>query len=415
MKAITSVILTFFSVTFIILQSCNSKNQRDIVAENFNFASQQLLYAVELAEEMMINNQGDSLGLASKPLVSPRTMEKDGSLVMVPAEDWTSGFFPGELWYMYEYFKDSKWEELAVQFTTPLEKQKENKGTHDLGFMIFDSFGHGLRLSKKTNYSDIIMEAAHSLASRYKPNAKIIRSWDFNKETWQCPVIIDNMMNLELLFWAFKESGDSTFYNIATNHAITTMNNHFRDDYGTWHVIDYDTITGNVLNRHTYQGYQDESTWSRGQAWALYGFTMVFRETKNEAFLALARNIADFIFTHPNLPEDFIPYWDFNASGIPNEPRDVSAATVIASSLYELSTWGGDQSKLYKEWADSILVNLTDNYRATLNADAGFLLLHSTGAKSLNSEIDVPLVYADYYFLEALLRKSKLENNQPLF
>lgn len=408
-------ISTFLLTVLVLLISCTSEKPRDIIAENFDFVAQQLLYAVDLTDEAIKNDTRDSLTKANRPLVSPRTMREDGSLVMVPARDWTSGFFPGELWFMYEYTKDPKWEELAVRFTSPLESQKLNKGTHDLGFMIYNSFGNGLRLSQKTNYSEIIMDAARSLASRYKPGAKVIRSWDHNRDKWQCPVIIDNMMNLELLFRAFKESGDSTFYTIAVNHANTTMENHFRNDYGTWHVIDYDTITGEVLHRNTHQGYADESTWSRGEAWALYGYTMTYRETKDETYLTHAQNIADFIFSHPNLPEDLIPYWDYNAPEIPNEPRDVSAATVTASALYELSLYGGEKADEYKKWADTIIENLTNNYRATLHSDAGFLLLHSTGAKSLNSEIDVPLVYADYYFLEALLRKSKIENKQSLF
>lgn len=399
---------TSLFITLIILcHSCNTAKQRDIVAENFEFAAQQLLYAVDLTKEAVGNDNRDSLTKANRPLVSPRTTNADGSLKMVPARDWTSGFFPGELWFMYANTKDNTWKELAEQFTMPLEGLRHYKGTHDLGFMVNNSFGNGLLFAGKTEYKDVILDAARSLCSRYKPDAKVIRSWDHNRDKWQCPVIIDNMMNLEMLFWAFKESGDSTFYTIAVNHANTTMKNHFRDDFSTWHVIDYDTITGEVLHRNTHQGYSDESTWSRGEAWALYGYTMCYRETKDESYLNLARNIANYIFTHPNLPEDLIPYWDYNAPEIPNEPRDVSAATITASALYELSQYGSDKAGEYKKWADTILENLTDNYRATLHSDAGFLLLHSTGAKSLKSEIDVPLVYADYYFLEALLRKSK--------
>lgn len=176
-------------------------------------------------------------------MVSPRTIEKDGSLKMVPARDWTSGFFPGELRFMYEYTKDTKWKDLAVQFTNPIENQKFRAGARDLGFMIYNSFGNGLRLANMSDYENIIMDAARSLTTRYKPNAKIVRSWDHNRDKWQCPVIIDNMMNLELLFWTFRNSGDSTFYNIAVNHANTTMKYHFREDYSTWHVIDYDTIS----------------------------------------------------------------------------------------------------------------------------------------------------------------------------
>jgi hypothetical protein len=217
------------------------------------------------------------------------------------------------------------------------------------------------------------------------------------------------MMNLELLFWAFQESGDSTFYNIAVNHAITIMKNHFRPDFGTYHVVDFNPTTGEVIARHTHQGYAHESTWSRGQAWALYGYTMCYRETEKPEFLELAKNIANFIFTHSNLPEDLIPYWDFDAPEIPNEPRDVSAATITASALYELSTFGTEKSVQYKKWADTIIENLTNSYRAPEGEYRGFLLTQSTGAAPSNLEVSVPLSYADYYFLEALLRKKKLE------
>lgn len=180
-------------------------------------------------------------------------------------------------------------------------------------------------------------------------------------------------------------------------------------------MVDYDTITGEVLKKQTHQGYANESTWSRGQAWALYGYTLMYRETGDQAYLDQANHIAEFIFTHPRLPEDMIPYWDFDAPNIPDEPRDASAAAITASALYELSTYKGEDADRYTQWADTILENLTLSYRATPGADGGFLLLHSTGAKSLNSEIDAPLVYADYYFLEALRRKDKLASGKPLF
>jgi unsaturated chondroitin disaccharide hydrolase len=392
-----------------LVTSCKMQQAGDLVKQNFDFASEQLTYALQEIESAKANDDRDSLSKAEKPLVSPRTLDENGKLKLVVSRDWTSGFFPGELWYMYEYTKDPKWEEQARAFTANLEVQKYTKSTHDLGFMMYCSFGNGLRLTNDESYKPILLEAANSLISRYKPNARIIRSWDHNRDKWQCPVIIDNMMNLELLFWATKESGDSTYYNIAVNHANTTIKNHFREDYGTYHVVDYDTITGEVLNRHTHQGYAHESTWARGEAWALYGYTMCYRETKDNTYLDQAHHIADFIFSHPNLPLDLIPYWDFNAPEIPNEPRDVSAAAIIASALYELSTFGGEKATQYKEQADTIVNNLTLQYRATLNEDGGFLLLHSTGSKPSKSEVDVPLVYADYYFLEALLRKKKNE------
>ncbi len=397
-----------------ILTSCKTQVSGDLVKQNFDFASKQLVYALQEIDSAKARDGRDSLTKVEKPLVSPRTLDENGNPKLVVSRDWTSGFFPGELWYMYEFTKDPNWEKQARTFTASLEVQKFTKTTHDLGFIMYCSFGNGLRLTNDQSFKPILMEAANSLISRYKPNAKIIRSWDHNRDKWQCPVIIDNMMNLELLFWASKESGDSTYYDIAVNHANTTMENHFRPDYGTYHVVDYDTITGKVLNRHTHQGYAHESTWARGEAWALYGYTMCYRETNEDAYLNQARHVADFIFAHPNLPEDLIPYWDFNAPEIPDEPRDVSAATVIASALYELSTFGGEKAVQYKEQADTILKNLTLHYRATLHDDGGFLLLHSTGSKPSDSEVDVPLVYADYYFMEALLRKDKMEKNLSL-
>ena len=403
-------------VISIILQSCTTKAESDIVKDNFLFADQQIEYALKLIDSVKQNDDRDAETKEKNPYVSPRTTE-DGKLKMVRPRDWTSGFFPGSLWYMYEYTNDEKWIPRAKEFTENLEGLRNYKGTHDLGFMIFNSFGNGLRLTQNESYKQVILDASYALASRYKPDAGIIRSWDHNRDKWQCPVIIDNMMNLEMLFWAFKESGDSTFYNIAVSHADRTMENHFRPDYGTYHVVDYDTITGEVLNRHTHQGFAHESTWSRGEAWALYGYTTMYRETGNEVYLNQAIKIAEFIFSNPQLPEDLIPYWDYDAPEIPNEPRDASAATITASALYELSLYAHDDENatLYMDYADTILENLTNNYRPSVGANGGFLLMHSTGSKAHNSEVDVPLTYADYYFLEALIRKDKLQNNIPLF
>lgn len=403
-------LVSFCAICF--FTSCRTQETSNVVKQNFDFASKQLVYAFQVIDSVIANESCHSLNGATKLLVSPRSLDEKGRLKMVVSRDWTSGFFPGELWYMYEYTKDPKWEKHARMFTDNLEEQKTTKTTHDLGFIMYCSFGNGLRLTNDQSYKSILMEAAQSLISRYKFNAKVIRSWDHNRDKWQCPVIIDNMMNLELLFWAFKESKDSIFYNIAVNHANTTMKNHFRSDYGTYHVVDYDTITGEVLGKYTHQGFSDESTWARGEAWALYGFTMVYRETKDPIYLTQARNIANFIFTHPNLPADLIPYWDYNAPNIPNEPRDASAAAITASALYELSIYSGEKAIQYKQWADAIIETLTNNYRSPLKTNGGFLLLHSTGSKPSGSEVDVPLVYADYYFLEALLRKHEIEGGK---
>ena len=335
-------------------------------------------------------------------LVSPRTIE-NGNLKLVPAKDWTSGLFAGELWMLYAYTHKPEWKAKAEDFTAREEKEKLNGGTHDMGFKIYCSYGTGYQLTKDAAYKDVIIQSAKTLSTRFNPKVGCIRSWDHHKEQWGYPVIIDNMMNLELLFAATRLTGDSSFYKIAVSHANTTMKNHFRPDYSSYHVVDYDTATGKVVKRNTHQGYADESAWARGQGWALYGYTMCYRETKNVAYLRQAENVAKFILHHPNLPADKIPYWDFNAPGIPNEPRDASAAGVIASGLLELAKYSKNK-KEYITVANTILQNLTKNYRSPIGANKGFILLHSTGSKPANSEVDVPLNYGDYYYLEALLR-----------
>jgi unsaturated chondroitin disaccharide hydrolase len=348
---------------------------------------------------------------AGKPGVTPRTLSATGDLLLVPSKDWCSGFFPGELWFMYEYSHNNKWLEKAKEYTAPIEQEKTNGGTHDMGFKIYCSVGNGYKVTKDAHYKEVIIEAAKTLSTRFNPKVGCIKSWDNRK--WAFPVIIDNMMNLELLFEATKLSGDSSFYKIAVSHANTTMKNHFRPDYSSYHVVSYDAETGAVLKRQTAQGYADESAWARGQSWALYGFTMCYRETKNKAYLRQAENVAKFLLNNPNLPADLVPYWDYNAPGIPNEPRDASAGALMASALYELSTYSTN-GKLYKSKADIIVKNLTDHYTAPAGSSRGFILLHSTGSKPVNSEVDVPLSYADYYYLEALLRQQHLHDKKPV-
>lgn len=337
-------------------------------------------------------------------LVSPRTFE-NGKFKMVASNDWTSGFFAGQLWFLYEQTHADKWLKLAQLYTAKLEKEQYNKGTHDLGFMIYCSYGNGYRLTKDENYKNVIIQSAKSLSTRFNPKTGVIKSWDHNSDTWKNPVIIDNMMNLELLFEAFKLSGDSSFYKIAASHADHTMKNHFRDDYSSYHVVDYDPETGAVLKKMTHQGYSDASAWARGQAWGLYGFTMCYRETHDSKYLEQAKNIAQFIFNNPTLPKDLIPYWDYNDPTIPNTSKDVSAATITASALFELSSY--TKNKDYATKANTILLNLANNYKAPLNTNGDFILLHSTGHRPAKSEIDVPINYADYYYLEALLKSKK--------
>ena len=345
-------------------------------------------------------------------LFSPRTLE-NGNLKLVASRDWTSGFFPGELWMLYGYTGSKEWRQAAEIYTGIMEREKTNATTHDMGFKIYCSFGTGYRLTKDKAYRDVIIQSARTLSTRFNPKIGCIRSWDHHRNLWDFPVIIDNMMNLELLFEATRLTGDSSFYRIAVSHANTTMKNHYRPDYSSFHVVDYDTVTGQVRRKMTYQGANDSSAWARGQAWGLYAYTMCYRYTHDGRYLEQAEHIASFILHHPNLPADKVPYWDFNAPGIPGagasatgaEPRDASAAAIIASGLYELCQYSRNAGE-YRAVANTILKNLTDHYRSPIGANKGFILLHSTGGKPSNTEVDVPINYADYYYLEALLRSA---------
>jgi unsaturated chondroitin disaccharide hydrolase len=336
----------------------------------------------------------------------PQSVKKDGSLDTRTSDWWCSGFFGGSLWYLYEYTQDDKWKEAADKWTMAIEKEKYNKTTHDLGFMLYCSFGNGYRLTKNEKYKDIMLIGAESLATRFNPKIGLIKSWEEFKG-YDYPVIIDNMMNLEFLLWAAKASGNSKFYDLCITHADNTLKNHFRKDYSSYHVVCYDT-TGKVLARKTNQGTADESAWARGQAWAVYGYTMMYRETGNKKYLNQAINIAKFIANHPNLPSDKIPYWDFNAPNIPNEERDASAAAITASALLELYTYTKDKAHFIL--AEDMLRSLSGKvYTANLGENNNFLLKHSVGSKPYKSEVNTPIIYADYYYLEALLRYSRIK------
>jgi unsaturated chondroitin disaccharide hydrolase len=323
---------------------------------------------------------------------------------------WCSGFYPGSLLYLYEYSHDQAlWNE-AARMEKMQEKEQFNKGTHDLGFMMYCSFGNSNRLQPSKEYDEILMNSAKSLSTRFNATAGVIRSWDHGK--WKYPVIIDNMMNLELLFWATKHSGDSSFYKIAVTHANTTMKNHYRPDNSSFHVVDYDVSTGNVLAKQTAQGYADYSAWARGQAWGLYGYVVMYRSTKDPKYLTQANKIANYIINHPNLPADKIPYWDYDSPDIPATYRDASAACITASALIELSRYTGTQKgEGYLNIAEQIIRNLsTRTYTAPVGDNGGFILKHSTGSLPGSSEVDVPLTYADYYYIEAMMRYKALKN-----
>ncbi|MBL7738617.1 MAG: glycoside hydrolase family 88 protein [Chitinophagaceae bacterium] len=321
---------------------------------------------------------------------------------------WCSGFYPGTLLYLYEQTKDRALYTEAERILQVLEKEKNNTSTHDLGFMMFCSFGNANRIAAKPAYKDILLTSAKSLCTRFNPKTGCIKSWD--SKAGDFLVIIDNMMNLELLFWATKVSGDSSFYKIAVTHANTTIKNHFRDDNSSYHVLNYDPERGAVKQKRTAQGAADESAWARGQAWGLYGYTATYRETKDPVYLEQAIKIADFMFTHPSLPADGIPYWDFNAPGIPDALRDASAAAITASALIELSgyTQNKDDAHHYLKLSETILKTLSGPlYKAAPGKNGGFLIQHGVGHMPNKTEVDVPLTYADYYFIEAMIRYKK--------
>lgn len=329
---------------------------------------------------------------------------------------WTAGFYIGTLWYLYEFSGDQELRKEAERRLPILEEQKFSTRTHDLGFILYCSYGNAWRLTGNDEYRDILLTGAESLIKRYNPTVKSIRSWDQTHGKWQFPVIVDNMMNLEYLHWASGESRNPTYSEIAVTHANTTLKNHFREDHSSYHVVDYSPETGEVLHKHTHQGFADESAWARGQAWGLYGYTMMYRDTEKKEYLEQARHIADFILNHPNLPEDMIPYWDFNADDIPNTFRDASAGAIMASALLELSTFGNDEeSRRYLQAAETMIRSLSaPPYKVEKGDKGGFILQHSVGSFPGNSEVDVPLTYADYYYVEALIRYKRLLTGEGL-
>ena len=334
---------------------------------------------------------------------------KDRKLITSGSEPWVGGFYPGALFYLYEHTGDTALNNEALKKLRSLEKEQFNKTTHDLGFMMYCSFGNANRLAPNEKYRQILINSARSLASRFNPAVGCIKSWDSDPGRYM--VIIDNMVNLELLFAATRFTGDSSYYKIAVAHANTTMKNHFRPDYSSYHLVIYNPQTGAVSKRQTVQGAADSSAWARGQAWGLYGYTVMYRETKDRKYLHQAEHIAQFILNHPNLPADKIPYWDFNAPGIPDAPRDASAGAVICSALLELAGYtDAKASKVYFKAAQKMLSALcSPAYMASDGDNGGFLLKHGVGNFPRNADIDVPLIYADYYFAEALSRYRDLK------
>ena len=392
MKKIAALFLLFLvnvSLTSLSAQTTNDQ-MRQLIDDQFAFAAKQY--------KVLENNvPADKM---------PKTFyAATGKVESSDTKWWCSGFFPASLLYIFEHTQDQEVLAIAKKRLALQEPMKHYTGNHDLGFMMYAPFGNAYRLFKDPKDHKTIDTAAMSLITRYRPQIKSIQSWNKNKN-FNCPVIIDNMMNLELLLWATANGGDPKFREIAINHANSTMANHYRSDFSAFHVLDYDLETGKLIAGKNHQGYNDASAWSRGQAWGFYGFTMMYRFEKDEKYLNHAKNIIKFLLNHPNMPEDKIPYWDYNVPSIPNALRDASAASIMASGLLELAQYTkGKESKYYIETARQIIVKLaSDQYRAKLGDNGGFLLMHGVGHLPGNSEVDVPLTYGDYYFLEAMHR-----------
>lgn len=330
-------------------------------------------------------------------------------------EEWCAGFWPGVLWYDYEYTRDKRILEEAEKFTHSLEFLSRTPAfDHDLGFLVFCSYGNGYRLTKNPAYKQVILDTADTLATLFNPVVGTILSWprEVEPRNWPHNTIMDNMINLEMLFWAAKNGGNPYLYDIAVSHADKTMKCHFRPDYTSYHVAVYDTITGNLIKGVTHQGYADNTMWARGQAWAIYGYTVVYRETKDPKYLDFAQKVTDVYLDR--LPEDKVPYWDFDDPSIPDAPRDASAAAVVASSLLELSTYlPNGTGKRYKDVAIDMLTSLSSERYQSGKSNPSFLL-HSTGHWPNGSEIDASIIYADYYYIEALLRLKRLQEGIPV-
>jgi unsaturated chondroitin disaccharide hydrolase len=360
--------------------------------------------ALQFSREQLSRTVND-LGMSTNRY--PKANTEGPRWRLIPSNDmvdWIQGFFPGLLWYMYDQSGEPFWKEKANAWTLPLEDQKTNTRTHDLGFKFMPSYGHAYRLTGDTAYRDVLLTAARSLATRFDPKAEVINCCDWNSQ-WQVPLVTDTMVDLELLFWAAQNGGDPAWKDMALRHALTTARDMVRADGGTWHVVDYDT-SGRIRAKGTFQGHSDPSTWARGQAWAIYGFTMAYRYTQDPRMLEAARKVTDYYLDR--LPADSVPNWDFDA---PSQQKDSSAAAIVASALLELSTFVQDDTvaQRYHDAALAMLDSLSSPAYLAVGSNSPGILLHGvafyrTPIKPKGEDIDRSLIYGDYYFVEALLR-----------
>lgn len=390
------------AISFVGLLSCSSAEKTPDLDVN-----RQLSYC-----NVQLNK---TLAVIGDTVLVPRnilTGQSDWNLVRVDITEWTVGFWPGILWYDYEASMQNEMKNHAIHYTELLKPLTTLPAyDHDLGFQLFCSYGNAYRLTGKEEYKQIVLNAADTLATLFKPKVGTILSWprEVEPNNWPHNTIMDNMMNLEMLYWAARNGGDEKLYDIATKQAETTMKHQFREDGGNYHVAVYDTISGDFIKGVTHQGYADSTLWARGQAWAIYGYTMVYRETRDKEFLRFAEKVTDLYLSR--LPKgEYVPFWDFDAPNIPNEPRDASAAAIVSSALLELSQIEDDKNKAdeYKAAAINMLIELSsDKYQSGDSASS--FLLHSTGHWPNGSEINASINYADYYYIEALVRYKRMK------
>lgn len=408
-------LLPFIIGAMLAVTACQETPKENWTTHALNVASHQLkLTATEIADstlmprsiwtgydvDFLVSQMEQNLEIFQDSLWPNTPVQKIGKRRLCNIYNWTSGFFPGSLWYTYELTGDEKLKAQAIKYTNLLNPIRHYKDNHDIGFMMNCSYGNALRLSPNDTIQAILVETADNLCERFDPQIGCIRSWNFGH--WNYPVIIDNMMNLDLLFNTSKLTGSNKYYDVAVKHAKTTMKHHFRPDFTCYHVVSYNN-DGTVESKGTHQGKHHESSWSRGQAWAVYGYTACYRETQDTDFLKHAIHIANMIMERVKT-DDNIPYWDYNAPALKDTPRDASAAAVTASAFLELSTFAPDGQKYYK-YAENLLKNLSGKeYLAEKSTNQGFILMHSVGSLPHGSEIDTPINYADYYYLEALKR-----------
>jgi len=394
------ILATIGSIVF----SC--RNTRELTFEELRSPDS---IVIDTVLELFVEKYRDFIGQHHDTTLFPRSYE-NGKMNLVSSRDWTSGFFPGILWYLYEYTGEDDFLRAARSWTNSLKEESYNTSTHDIGFIINSSFGQAYRLTKDDSYKEVLDTAARSLASRFNDHIGCIKSLDFF-EGYNFPVLIDNMVNLEVLYKAWRWNHNNNFYRIANEHALKTMEMLFRPDFSAYQVIDFDLNSFEPDYKGAFQGYSDSSSWARGQAWGLYGFVMAFRETEDRVFLDQSIRIASYILGNQNMPDDCIPYWDFQTPDIPDAKRDASAAAILASALIDLSTFPEvQQPEHYLMIAEHIIKSLTvQGYVASRTENENFVLKHSVGNMPGKIEVDVPMIYGDYYFLEALMKHKNLK------